>query len=424
MAKKQTAKKRTPKKQPTKRQTAKRQTPSPEEREQRKALNNLREELTDLHDMSLMIMFEKGILPPLYGGEYLGDDREAIPLWGYKTDEADPELGALLLRVVPGVEPDPDLEMTREDMGLSNDWPLAELFDMLKMPDGSPAIEEDGELRDLSMLFVLMGEQVGPAPGYDRDVMMAFMSERRPFAVFPIIPTVGADDDLTYNWDNLDDFRAEVIYAESQQLLEAAVWEYRLNHALAAEAAWLKAEGSDPAEEMTAQDTAGLAALFSIVVLHSLHLYGTTSPIRARQQELDILREENGDLIVKAPLKPEVEPIPLLAEDRQEVEGGEDDIILHLSGESQVMQHVWPRIRANRYYCCRARHGAFVEGRDGGLQVKGFMPSPVFEWYMSDVLPDLYRQVRLGSVYEMLCACDLAEGNTYPINDASRPNSA
>jgi hypothetical protein len=400
-----------------KRRAKKKQTISPEEREQRNALKNLRDELTDLGDISLMIMFEKGILPPLYGGDYLGEDHEVIPLWGYKAEDSDPELGALLLRVMPGVEPDHDLEMTRDELGLENEWPLAELFDMLKLPGGSPAIEDGDELRNLSVLFVLMGEQVRPAPGYDRDTMITFMSEMRPFALFPIIPTTGKDDDLAYEWERLEDFRAEVVYADSPQLLEAAVWEYRLNCALAEEADWLKAEGKNPAEELMAQNTAELSALYNVLVLRSLHLYGTTSPIRARQVELDILREENGDLIVKAPLRPEVEPIPLLAEDRQDFEGSQGGVILHLIGDSPMMQQVWPRIRANRFFCLRLRYGAFVEGPDGGLEVKGFTPSPIFEWYVSDALPDLYRQVRLTSIYEMLASCDQIEGSTYQIDN-------
>jgi hypothetical protein len=405
-----------------KRRSKKKQAISPEEREQRQALKNLCDELTDLQDISLTIMFEKGILPPLYGGDHLGEDREVIPLWGYKIEDADPELGALLLRVMPGVEPDPDLEMTRDELGLENEWPLAELFDMMKLPDGSSAIEGSDELRDLSVLFVLMGEQVRPAPGYDRDTMITFMSEMRPFAVFPIIPTTGKDDDLTYQWERLEDFRAEVVYADSPQLLEAAVWEYRLNCALAEEVDWLKVEGKDPAEELMAQDTAELSALYNVVVLRSLHLYGTTSPIRARQEELDILREENGDLIVKAPLRPEVEPIPLLAEDRQDLEGGKDGVILHLIGGSPMMQQVWPRIRAKRFFCLRLRYGALVEKPGGGLEAKGFTSSPVFEWYASDMLPDLYRQVRLASIYEMLASCDLIAGRTYQIDNPEYPN--
>ncbi len=164
-----------------------------------------------------------------------------------------------------------------------------------------------------------------------------------------------------------------------------------------------------------AQDTAELAATYNLLVLRSLHLYGTTSPIRARQQELDILREENGDLIVRAPLRPEVEPIPLLAAHRKDIEGGEDGIILHLSGESPMMQQAWPRIRASRCYCLRLRHGAFSARRGGGLAVKGFAPSPIIEWYTSETLPDLYRQVRQASIYELLASCSMIEGSAYQI---------
>src|SRR5205809_8142608 len=90
------------------------QSASAERKTQRETLDVLRLELADLHQISLVVMADAGILPPLYGGEHLGADREVIALWG--GDDEEPELGALLLRVTPGVEPNLDLEAMRDEL--------------------------------------------------------------------------------------------------------------------------------------------------------------------------------------------------------------------------------------------------------------------------------------------------------------------
>jgi hypothetical protein len=383
-------------------------TVSPEIRAQREALASITEELEQLHEISMMVMSDKGILPPLYAGDHLGEDREVIPLWGVADDK--PDLGALLLRVLPGVEPNPDLEMMRDELGLTNDWPISELLEMLVLPDGEPMVEGADEIKKLSMLFALFGTQVHPAPGYDRETMLAHIADMQPYAVFPIIPVTGEGEDLTYNWEDLENFRAEVVYAESPQLLEAAVWEYRINHALQDEIKDLEGDGVDPDEELMAQDTAGLSALFEMLVMRSLRLYGTTSPVRARQLELDILREENGDLVVKSPLKPEVEPISLIAEDRVNIRGRNDDTILHLPNDSPAMQHVWPQVRSKKVFCLRVRFGIYSPTDGNYLHVGGFSENPTLEWFMAESLPELYAQVRLAGIYEMLAATDLLEG--------------
>src|SRR6185436_3084507 len=106
------------------------------------------------------------------------EDREVIPLWGVADDK--PELGALLLRVVSGVEPNPDLELMRDELGLTNDWPISELLEMLIMPDGEPMVEGANEIKKLSMLFALFGTQVHPAPGYDREQMLEHIADMQP----------------------------------------------------------------------------------------------------------------------------------------------------------------------------------------------------------------------------------------------------
>ncbi len=388
---------------------------------QRETLDVLRSELTDLHHISLVAMADQGILPPLYGGEHLGEDREVIALWGAEDD--DPELGALLLRVLPGVEPNADLEDMRDELGLSNDWPISELLDTLSTPDGHSLVEGADEINQLSMLIVLLDTQVSPAPGYEYEAMMEAIADMQPHAVFPIIPVSGEGDDLSYDWDNLEGFRAEVVYAETPELLEAAVWEYRLNHALEAEIEDIEAEDLDPNEELPALNVAGLSALFELLVLKGLRLYGATSPVRARQQELDVLREENDDLIVKAPLKPEIEPIPLLAEDRRYVEGNAEGVILHLQGENLAQHNIWPRVRAHKLFCIRFHYGAYRRRRGGHLQVSGYRATPTMEWFMAETLPDLYRQVRLKGIYEMLLAARQVESTIDEMADSEATTS-
>jgi hypothetical protein len=380
------------------------QSANPERKMQRETLDALRQELSDLHQISLAVLSDRGILPPLYGGEHLDEDREIIPLWG---GDDDPELGALLMRVVPGIEPDADLEDMRDEMGLSNDWPISELLDTLKTPAGKSLVEGAEEISDLSMLFVLLDSQIRPAPGYDRETMLDWIADMRPYAVFPVIPVSGEDDNLVYHWDELEKFRAEVVYAETPELLEAAVWEYRLNLALQSEIDEIKAEGLDPDDELLASDMAGLSALFELVVLRGLRLYGVTSPVRSRQAELDILREENDDLIVRAPLKPEIEPVPLLAEDRRHIEGNHSGLIVHL--RNPALQKIWPQVRAHKVYCVRLHHGVYRRGRGDRLNISGYSATAKVAWFAAETLGDLYRQVRLGATYEMLAAVQLIE---------------
>src|SRR4051794_35324255 len=111
----------------------------PERQLQRKLYEDLRGELRDLHELSLLVISDQGVLPPLYGGEHLGEDREVIPLWG-GTEEG-PELGAVLLRVCDGIEPNLELQALREELELSNTLPLSEFFEMMVTSDGQPIVE-------------------------------------------------------------------------------------------------------------------------------------------------------------------------------------------------------------------------------------------------------------------------------------------
>jgi hypothetical protein len=374
---------------------------------QRELFDDLRQELRDLHELSLIVLSDQGVLPPLYGGEHLDIDREVIPLWAVSDDG--PELGALLLRVSEGIEPNVELQALREELELSNSWPIAELLEMMVTPDGQPIVDGADEIKDLSILLILMGNQIDPAPGYDRETMFEFIAEMKPYAIFPIIPVTGEGETADYHWENLEDFRAEVVYADSPQLLEAAVWEYRLNRMLKQDIEDMRTEGQNPEELLIGINAAEMGAYYDRFIMHGIRFYGTTSAIRAKQQELDILREESGDLIIKGPLKPEVEPISLMAQARSDVIPAPDGMILYVGSETEAMHLVWPQVRAKKFFCIRLRRGIYRPTKNGQLKLNGYNPTPILEWLVADALPDLYRQVRLASIYEMLSACGLVE---------------
>lgn len=381
-----------------------------QKRLQRETLEMLQEEIDDLHQISLYVMDDRGILPPLYGGTFLGEDREVIPLWGWADNSAElPEIGVLLLRIMEGVEPNPDLDLIREELEIVNDWPISELLDMMEKSSGNP-VEGAATLKDLLMFVMLTGNQIAPAPGYDHNQMIEAIVEGKPFAVFPIIPTQIEDETLVYQWDRLDDFRAEIVYAETPQLLETSVWNYRLRLALEDEVKDVQQEGLDPNESLIAVSVPELAGIYESLAMHAVRLYGSTSPLRARQQELDILREENGDLVALLPLKPEIEPVSFLAEDRRELNAAPTGVLLQLPADSEMMRTIWPKARVSKLYCIRVRHGNFVLSGAGQLRANGFSKNPVFEWIMADSLPELYWQVHLFSLYELLSVGQFVDG--------------
>ena len=92
--------------------------------------------------------------------------------------------------------------------------------------------------------------------------------------------------------------------------------------------------------------------------------------------------------------------------------GGE---ILHLGGTDESLQRIWPQVRANNVFSIRVRHGIIGQGRNGQLRVGGYSENAVMEWAVADNLPNLYRQVRLAGIYEMLAACGLVNAKTYEI---------
>lgn len=368
---------------------------------QRDSLNMLRDELIGLHLLSLDVMTDRGILPPLYSGEFLEEAREVIPLWGYgEKGDAVPSLGMVLMRLSDDIEPEPDLQELRGDLELSNDLPATDVLDILSGGDRHKIGGVEG-VEDLKLFMVLGGDQLRPAPGYEKEEMLDFIGQRKPYALFLNIPTTGEGDNLTYQWDNFEGMRADVVYAETSELLEAAVWDYRLRLALEFECREIEAEGGVPGDELVAVNERDLVGLYDLMVMGVTRFYGTTSPLRAQQEKLDVLREENGDLIVKTPLLPALEPVSVLAEERARIEADDDQVMLHIQADSSSMQTIWPHIRPHRYFCIRVRHG-IIRLVGGRAQPGGYADAPVFEWLTAETLPELYRLAHLFALREFL----------------------
>ncbi len=387
------------------RSTSRRTQLTPAEKAQRASFRMLRDELIDLHLLSVEYLYLRGVLPPIYGGEHLGDLREAIPLWGYNDENDTPALSIMLMRLVPEAEPNADLRQLREVLDLENDWPVSELMETLFGARGKQIGGLD-RVASWSVFLVLAGDQLQPAPGYDRGEMLDHIAQMRPYAIFPFVPISVEGEEPVYHWDDIESLRAEVVYAESPEMLEAAVWDYRLQLALNNEAQEIITGGQAPEDELVALTVSDLVGMYELMAMGVSRFYGTTSPLRAQQEKYDVLREENGDLLVRAPVKAEIEPVFVLAESRKELDGSAGQVILHIDGSRKPLDTLWPQIRASRFFCLRMRQG-MVDSRKWRL--RGYAPAPYFEWLMADEMRQLHRLAHLFSLYEFLSLCGVVK---------------
>jgi len=397
---------------------------SPEVRKQRSTFEFFKDELLDFHLTSLEVMTERGILPPLYGGEHLGESREAIPLWGFDQEsEVPPQLVMIMLRTVNDNEPCFELRIAREDLQMKNDWPVAQLMQSI-WGTTVPNVEGADQLSKLSIFLVLSGDQVHPAPGYEREAMLDHMSQMLPYAIFPIVPTsMGENQDLAYHWEDLEHFRAEVVFAETPQLLEAAVWDYRLRLALDELRNDIVQDDGDPAEDMLAISPSELVGMYEAMVMHSMRLYGTTSPLMDQQEKLDILRDETGNLLVPMPLNLGLEPVEELREYRAAMNDGASGYYLQVQAAADFMDTVWPQIRPHRYYALRVRHGIILES-DGESLLGGYAEQPTLDWYMAETLPQLHRLVHLASLHEFLTLTGIVKPALQELSGDEEPETS
>lgn len=417
---------------------------SPQKREiveQRKSLRMLREMIGEMHDVSLDIMGDLGILPPLYGGEHLGDHAEAIGMWGTVRNSEDPVLVMLLLRVLPGTEPNADLAAMRRELELVNDVPMEEVLGNA-VPEDKRQSGGWAQFIDLSVMMILGSDQLEPPAGVTREAMLEHMGAGGPFAVLPIIPVVEAADgeeETPYDWDDLDNTVAEVICADTPELLEAAIWDYRLRLTVHNMAGLLDDDDQELAAQLVEQlpegvtddlfapelDPSDLAGIYDLEVMHAARFYGSTSPLRAVQEQLDIMREENGDLIVRFPLKPEIEPVTALAQARQALltSGNTAETAFLLPGSDPFAQTLWTQLRAFKYFAVRVRPGNIVLDPRTKLPVaNGFLTAPMISWMTADSLDELYNAVHLVSMRELLIMAHLMKGEVaMPPTELSGP---
>ena len=390
--------------------------------EQREWLRLLRDEVDYLDDLSVIVMSERGILPPFYGGVDFADQTEAIPLWGI-DENGEEDLGLLFLRVVPEIEMAASLRAARAEISLSNDLAISDVFASIQAI--KPINIEGGEdLADQMITLALSGSQIDPAPGQTLGQTRNHVQEGLPFAAFLHIPVVGDpssndEDAFDYNWDELENYRIEILCADSPDDLEVAVWKYRLDLALSDELVNTDSTPSDDSEDTLPPflNAAELVAIFDLMVLDGVRFYGVTSPVRAKQAALDILREEDDVLVVRPPIKPEVEPVRPLAEHRIELQEGvqkilseelplmsptQDTPILRIEPWSEQFRRVWTDVRAHPYFALLIHKASLKLSSSGKLLISGYSSAPSIEWIIADSLPALYEQVTLFSLQRML----------------------
>lgn len=392
--------------------------------EQREWLRLLREEVDYLDDLSVIVMSERGILPPFYGGTDFADQTEAIPLWGI-DEHGEEDLGLLFLRVVPEIEMADSLREARAEIALSNDLAISDVFASIQAIKPIN-IEGGADLADQMITLALSGSQIDPAPGQTLEQTRDHIQEGLPFAALLHIPVIGdpssdVEDAVDYNWDELESYRIEILCADSLDDLEVAVWKYRLDLALTDELANTDSTSSNESEEANPPflNAAELAAIFDLMVLDGMRYYGVTSPVRAKQSMLDILREDDDVLVVRPPLKPDVEPVRPLAEHRSELQESvqkylseniplmsptQDTVFLRIEPWSEQFRRVWTDARAHPYFALAVHKGVLKLSSNGKLTISGYSLLPTTDWIIADSLPELYERVTLFSLRRMLAA--------------------
>jgi hypothetical protein len=359
------------------------------EQTQRSARRALRDELTELHQLSLEVMRERGVLPPLYGGRHLGLQQEAsiVGLDGARAGEAHRFLGLALQPA--NAEPNADLALARDLVGYVG-------------RTGSKYA------RTVPTLYVAR-DALSPLHG-EPDEVIEHMCQARPFAVFPVAkPDPERSHGLRAGRLPVN-CRGIVLCAENPAMLEAAIWDYRLCLALEHECRIIADEGAVPAETLPALSVRDLVAHHDLLVVRALRLYGCTSPLRDQQSQLDVLRDDSGDLRAPLPLRPDVEPVELLANERRQRYANAGTLV-HLRAEGTPLAAFWPQIRASRYFCIRQMY-AQIDPQ--GWRITGYRERPGFDWLLADDLARLYRLVHLYSLHECLAIAGLIDGGERP----------
>lgn len=362
------------------------------EQTQRSARRALRDELLELHQLSLEVMREQGIGPPLYGGVHLGPQNESIMIRLDGRDSAGQRTFLGLALQPANAEPNPDLAVARDLAGYVGRSGPQSTFS-----------------RSGRTLYVAR-EALYPPPQGDLSEVIEHIGHERPYAVFPMLKPDG-ERNAEFSAGRIPvHCRGMVLCEENAAILEAAVWDYRLSLALERECQIITEEGAVPGETLPALSVRDLVAYHDLLVVRALRLYGCTSPLHVQQAQLDVLREDSGDLRAPLPLKPEVEPVMLLVNERRR-RYASDGTLVHLRAEGTPLEVFWPQIRASRYFCIRQMY-AKIDPED--WRITGYRERPGVDWLLADDLDRLYRLVHLYSLYECLAVTGLIDGGKRP----------
>jgi hypothetical protein len=360
------------------------------EQTRRSARRALHDELLGLHQLSLEVMHERGILPPLYGGTHLGQHNECRVV-RLNAPHPGEKLAVMGLVLQPAnAEPNPDLAVARDLAGF--------------VGRSGPLFMRSG------VTLYIAQENLHPSPQGDLYEALDHVCQGRPFAIFP---HAGKDRKRRNKLKSARlpvNCSGTVLCAENPAVLEAAVWDFRLALALERECQIIAEEGAVPAEILPATSVRDLVAYHELLVMRALRLYGCTSPLHDQQAQLDVLRDDSGDLRVPLPLNPAVEPVQTLANDRRR-RYATSGTLVHLRAEGTPLATFWPQIRASRYFCLR-QTAAQIDTQS--WRITGYRERPGFDWLLADDLNRLYRLVHLYSLYECLAVTGLIEGGDRP----------
>lgn len=373
-----------------------------------------------LHEESLLLMLERGILPPFYGNGAEVDENEVFPVWG-SDEQGNDEIALLFLRITDFAEPNDELDEARREMGLSNELSVKDVFASIQ--GDQPIQVEGGALFDtLLVTLTVIGSQIEPiASAWSLAETFEHMRDGLPYAVIVQVPISGHadDEDFNYRWDDLDEYKVMILCAHSSEELEIVVWQYRLDLALAVPVEQrgkhvTSVPSNAPAELPTT--IAELAALFDLNVNQAMRYYGVTSPIAAKQHSLDVMREDDDHLVVYPPLKIDIEPSAVYQQQRAMLNAMPPDTtapvtadsaaaetpltrtpLLRVNVWSKPYRDIWTEVRAFPYFSLRI----YADDTSPDKQ-------PQIDWLTEKTLPRLYARTALSAIGEMLATLDFS----------------
>jgi hypothetical protein len=376
---------------------------------QRSWVNGVKKELKSLHETSLVLMKQHGVLPPFYGN--IGHDgaySEILPIWNIKDNTPD-ELALLLFRASLVDDINPELEDARLEVKFKDTWEMSDLLTLLNQYDSDVVVEGKIDTDWDRFAFVLPTKRLMPAPGYDLKNILQAIVHHKPYAVFLHFPITGDGDTFDCAWQDWRHVYGHILYGKDQANLEAAVWRYRINLAV-----YLLDKQQEAATHMKAHfnpriNLSDFAAGFDHYALRAYRVYGTTSPLREKQLELDILREDT-DLVIPLPLKLGIEPLESLEQNRaasamrlKEASDLAPTTLFRFPIEKIFSMEAWTQIRSHKYYCLRPYIARLQYNRQWETRLMGYYTDRItISWVYANTLDELFNLVDLLAIQELL----------------------